>query len=367
MAQDVVDFSGDPSGVDLLDDLLTKLQTNLLSSHSGTARPSYAAAGTLWLDTTTTPLVLKLFNGTDDIVVGVLSSTNLKYYLPAGVPTPLYIPAAGVGGTANAVTLATGLNHTAYYTGMMIVWMATAANTGAVTVDVDGIGTKNLQKRGSVALGANDLQTGLMNVAVYDGTRFQLVSRGLIKSGDIDTNQVLTSAIANGNVTYAKIATAAVATLAELLAGTASKLVDATVLSELFKSCSLSKAAVQSLPNNTITACAFDTEGFDDSGWHDNTTNNSRVTVNFTGRIRLNGEVTFTPSAAAVMRVYLYKNGAQVGTNANWFHASGTNAYTIPIDHEVTCTSGDYFELMAFQNCGAAVNITSYFEARRTK
>lgn len=367
MSQTTVNFAGDPTGVELMDDLLAPLQDNLLTQHSGTSRPSYAQAGTLWLDTVTTPWVLKLFDGTNDIIIGSVSSSDLKYRLPLGVPTPLYIPAAGVGGTANVVTLTTGFSNTAYYVGMLIVWMATADNTGAVTVNVDSLGAKDLQKRGSTALGANDLQTGRMNMAVYDGTRFQLVSRGLIKSGDIDAGQVLTAAIANGNVTYAKMASAAIASTAEIVAGTASKIVDAAGLVALYKSCSLYKAAAQSLPPNTIQACVFDTEYFDDSGWHSNSTNNTRITVDFTGRVRFNAECYFVPTAACVLRLYLYKNGSQIGTNIADQVLSGSTNVTLHLDHTVECTSGDYFEIMAFQNSGAAANITAYVEAERRK
>lgn len=38
----------------------------LLSAHSASIRPSYAAAGTIWFDTTTSPWILKCFDGTED-------------------------------------------------------------------------------------------------------------------------------------------------------------------------------------------------------------------------------------------------------------------------------------------------------------
>lgn len=50
----------------------------ILSHNSGTARPAYAAAGTLWLDTDTpsaTSWTLYLFDGTDDIAIGIFDST----------------------------------------------------------------------------------------------------------------------------------------------------------------------------------------------------------------------------------------------------------------------------------------------------
>lgn len=84
MSQTPIDFSGDPSGDELLDDLLTPEQENFLTSHSGTSRPSYAQAGTEWLDTTSTPWILKRFDGSDDIIVGYIDAT-LNTYTPAGL------------------------------------------------------------------------------------------------------------------------------------------------------------------------------------------------------------------------------------------------------------------------------------------
>lgn len=84
MSQNSVVFNDDPSGVQLLDNKLTPLHQNLLTQHSGTSRPSYAVAGTEWLDTTTTPWKLKRFDGTDDIITGYVNATS-NTYTPAGI------------------------------------------------------------------------------------------------------------------------------------------------------------------------------------------------------------------------------------------------------------------------------------------
>ena len=48
-----------------------------LTQHSGSSRPTYAVTGTLWLDTTGTPWILKMYDGADDISVGTVNaSTN---------------------------------------------------------------------------------------------------------------------------------------------------------------------------------------------------------------------------------------------------------------------------------------------------
>lgn len=84
MSQNVVDFSDDPSGVQLLDNKLTPMKQNILTQNSGTSRPSYATEGTEWLDKTTTPWVKKFFDGTDDIVLGTVNATT-NVFTPAGL------------------------------------------------------------------------------------------------------------------------------------------------------------------------------------------------------------------------------------------------------------------------------------------
>lgn len=84
MSQTSVDFSGDPTGDELLDNLLTPMQHNFLSGHAGTSRPSYAEQGIEWLDTTTTPWVVKRFDGSDDIIIGYINATT-NLFTPAGL------------------------------------------------------------------------------------------------------------------------------------------------------------------------------------------------------------------------------------------------------------------------------------------
>lgn len=84
MSQNSVNFSGDPTGDELLDDLLTPQQQNFLTGHSGTSRPSYAQSGTEWIDKTSTPWIVKRFDGTDDIITGYINATT-NVYTPAGI------------------------------------------------------------------------------------------------------------------------------------------------------------------------------------------------------------------------------------------------------------------------------------------
>lgn len=76
MSQNVVDFSQNPTGPELMDNFLAKVQENLKTCNSGISRPSYAAKGTFWLDTSVTPHLLKQYDGSDDVVLGSVDITN---------------------------------------------------------------------------------------------------------------------------------------------------------------------------------------------------------------------------------------------------------------------------------------------------
>lgn len=84
--------------------------------------------------------------------------------------------AAAVGGTANAVliTLHPETEITAYAYGQMITFVATANNTGPVTVNVNGRGVRSVTKGGTTPLTGGDLAAGAVYTLFYDGSQFQI-------------------------------------------------------------------------------------------------------------------------------------------------------------------------------------------------
>jgi hypothetical protein len=71
------DFSIDPNTTNgtQLATILDRLHGAGLTSHAGAARPPYATAGTIWLDTSTAPGVLKWFDGANDQLLVTQSAT----------------------------------------------------------------------------------------------------------------------------------------------------------------------------------------------------------------------------------------------------------------------------------------------------
>ena len=65
---------------------------------------------------------------------------------------------------------------TSYAAGQLFYFVAAGANTGAVTINIDGLGAKSVTRDGSVALAGGDINSGEVVVLVYDGTRFQMIN-----------------------------------------------------------------------------------------------------------------------------------------------------------------------------------------------
>jgi hypothetical protein len=53
-------------------------------------------------------------------------------------------------------------------------FIAANTNTGAVTININGLGAKDITKQGTTALVSGDIPSGIVVNIVYDGTRFQM-------------------------------------------------------------------------------------------------------------------------------------------------------------------------------------------------
>jgi hypothetical protein len=89
---------------------------------------------------------------------------------------------------------------------MTLSFIPVNTNSGAVTLDLDGLGAKNIFVGSSTALSSGDLVAGRIAQIQYDGTRFQLYQSSLAD------NSVTTAKIVDLNVTTAKLADNAVTT-----------------------------------------------------------------------------------------------------------------------------------------------------------
>jgi hypothetical protein len=124
----------------------------------------------------------------------------------------------------------------------------------------------------------------------------------------------------------------------------------------------VSKAAVQSINHGAATALNCDTEAFDTDAFHDTVANNTRITVpaGFDGYAQLGGSVHFAGNTTGMREAYIRKGGAtEYGrVEANAIYNAGYVTGLQPTTGPIAVAAADYFELMAYQDSGAALNVT---------
>ena len=79
-----------------------------------------------------------------------------------------------VAGT-DTITGTVSPSLTAYTAGQIFSFVVGTTNTGAVTLNIDGLGAKAVTRTGAIALVAGAMVTGQVALVEYDGTRFQLL------------------------------------------------------------------------------------------------------------------------------------------------------------------------------------------------
>lgn len=84
-----------------------------------------------------------------------------------------YVTAAGVGGTANGITIAVTPSPSAYVTGGSYRFFAEALNTGAVTLKVGTLAAVAMRRSDGNAFEGGEIETGTEVLATYDGTVFR--------------------------------------------------------------------------------------------------------------------------------------------------------------------------------------------------
>ena len=101
-------------------------------------------------------------------------------------------------GSADAYAIALSPAITAYVAGQEFNFKAGATSTGASTLNVNGVGVKNIKKKNDQAIAAGDIEANAIIKVVYDGTSFQMLSQtatagmtSFTLTGDSGSNQTI--------------------------------------------------------------------------------------------------------------------------------------------------------------------------------
>jgi microcystin-dependent protein len=86
-------------------------------------------------------------------------------------------------GAVNAMVLTLANNTATYVAGMEIRIYPANTNTGAATINFNGLGIKNIYRNNTVVIQPGDLIAGRLSVLVYDGSKFILSNASSVVSG----------------------------------------------------------------------------------------------------------------------------------------------------------------------------------------
>lgn len=129
---------------------------------------------------------------------------------------------------------------------------------------------------------------------------------------------------------------------------------------ELLKSgmnCALLKRSTTTSIGTSLAAVGWDDEEYDDNGFHDNTTNNSRITIPSTGLYRFSANLHVNASGGETL-IELRING----TRANYTcprHDADSN-YISLISPPISLTAGDYVEIYALTTAASTLQADNH-------
>ena len=85
MSQNNVNYGDNPTGPQLMDNYLAKTQENSLTTNSGIQRPTYAKAGTFWINSSANPWILYFYNGSKDVEIGRITTGSSGAFTVTGI------------------------------------------------------------------------------------------------------------------------------------------------------------------------------------------------------------------------------------------------------------------------------------------
>jgi hypothetical protein len=107
----------------------------------------------------------------------------------------------------------------------------------------------------------------------------------------------------------------------------------------------------------TWQTLTFNSERWDDAGYHDTVTNTSRFTIPQPGRYRIGGHVRFDANATGIRGIRITENAGSILGQVTVPTITDGNQLVLSVMTEMELSAGDYVELDAFQNSGGALTL----------
>jgi len=223
-----------------------------------------------------------------------------------------------------------------------------------------------LLARGSDYTATNGTSISLTNASVT-GDIFEVFAAQPVAISDVYTQTQANAAFINdslltttGDIIYASGAN----TPARLGIGTTNQVLKVSgglpawgaAPTPTFVGCSLYKSGNQAVANGTSTAITFDLELFDTNGFHDNSTNNSRITIpsGYAGKYLITGVIQWASSSTGI-RVNDFKLNGSTFLGYSYMDANGYQSCAVTMVQDLVV--GDYIEMIGYQNSGGSLGV----------
>ena len=144
-----------------------------------------------------------------------------------------------------------------------------------------------------------------------------------------------------------------------------------TVTNSVMHRCAVNKSADQSISSNTWTALTFNQEKYDVGNMHDNSTNNTRITIKEAGEYKINYHIKYESDDEVIFESKIKKNGStDIDGTCDTEGGSEDASYGTLQNHSflITFAVDDYLELYFYQDNGGAKDVLSdntFFEVYR--
>lgn len=109
--------------------------------------------------------------------------------------------------------------------------------------------------------------------------------------------------------------------------------------------------------NNTLTAVAFNAERYDTAGYHDNSTDNERLTAPADGYYLIGGGLLWTGNATGRRIIELAINGTTIIARQEVPQPGVITSVAQSVCSEYALVAGDYAELRVFQASGGNLDL----------
>lgn len=117
--------------------------------------------------------------------------------------------------------------------------------------------------------------------------------------------------------------------------------------------------ANQSIPDNSVTELAFNSEVFDNDGIHNNSVNNERLICQTDGVYIIGANVDWAPNANDRRVILIYLDGATLIGSVNMPTLGAVPSCRQSIVTVYPMVAGQYVSVSVYQNTGGALNITA--------